>query len=260
MRIDVAIDQLQGLISYFEKYRENGFTSALITAKEIATEMKIDPIFHKKRQLRRKKQFDENDNTEIEQSPEESFIVNYFIYIVDQALSFLKNRFEQFQIYENIFGFLFDMKKLTSLDDNLKKYCVDFEGFLKHDNFFDLDGNDLFSELKVLQEILPKEKRTATDIINFIKDLNCFPNACIAYRILLTIPVTVAPTERSFSKLKLLKSYLRSIMSQKKLNGLTILSIEQDFLENIKYTSLISNFAAQTVRRDILQCFIYIYI
>jgi hypothetical protein len=31
----------------FEKYRENGFTSALITAKEIATEMKIDQ-FRKK--------------------------------------------------------------------------------------------------------------------------------------------------------------------------------------------------------------------
>ena len=55
------------------------------------------------------------------------------------------------------------------------------EGFLKHDNFSDLDGNDLFSELKVLQEILPKEKRTATDILNFIKDLNCFPNASIEY-------------------------------------------------------------------------------
>jgi hypothetical protein len=78
--------------------------------------MRIDPVFRKKRQLRRKKQFDENDNTEIEQSPKESFRVNYFIYIVDQALSSLKNRFEQFQIYENIFGFLFDVKKLTSLD------------------------------------------------------------------------------------------------------------------------------------------------
>jgi hypothetical protein len=82
----------------------------------------------------------------------------------------LKNRFEQFQIYENIFGFLFDVKKLTSLDyDNLKKYCVNLEGFLKHDNFSDLDGIDLFSELKVLQKILPKEKKIAIDILNFIK-------------------------------------------------------------------------------------------
>jgi hypothetical protein len=34
-------------------------------------------------------------------------------------------------------------------------------------------------------------------------------------------------------------------MSQKRLNGLTILSIEQDLLENIEYKSLISNFVTK---------------
>jgi hypothetical protein len=46
--------------------------------------------------------------------------------------------------------------------------------FLKLNNFFDLDGIDLFSDLKVLQEILPKEKKIATNILNFIKEFNCF--------------------------------------------------------------------------------------
>ena len=36
-------------------------------------------------------------------------------------------------------------------------------------------------------------------------------------------------------------------MSQERLNGLIILSIEQDLLENIKHKSLISNFIAETV-------------
>ena len=43
--------------------------------------------------------------------------------------------------------------------------------------------------------------------------LNSFPNTCIAYRILFTIPVTVASAEKSLSKLKLIKLYLRSTMS-----------------------------------------------
>ena len=72
-----------------------------------------------------------------------------------------------------IFDILFDVKKLTSLNyDNLKMYYVNFNGFLKPDNFFYLDGIDLFSDLKVLQEILPKEKRITTNILNFIKELN----------------------------------------------------------------------------------------
>ena len=77
-------------------------------------------------------------------------------------------------MYENNFWYLFDVKKLTSLNyDNLKKYYIKLEGFLKLDNFFNLDGIDLFSNLKVLQEILLKEKKTVTNILNFIKELNC---------------------------------------------------------------------------------------
>ena len=78
-------------------------------------------------------------------------------------------------MYENNFWYLFDVKKLTSLKyNNLKKYYVNLEGFLKPNNFFDLDGIDLFLDLKVLQDILPKKKKkTATNILNFIKELNC---------------------------------------------------------------------------------------
>jgi hypothetical protein len=86
------------------------------------------------------------------------------------------------------------------------------------------------------------------DILNYIKR-DSFPNACIAYRILLTIPVTVASAERSFSKLKLIKSYLRSTISQERLNGLAILSIEKKILENLEYKNLIKNFASQKARR-----------
>ena len=39
----------------------------------------------------------------------------------------------------------------------MKKYYVNLKDFLKLDNFFYLDGIDLFSELKVLQEILPSK-------------------------------------------------------------------------------------------------------
>ena len=54
-------------------------------------------------------------------------------------------------MYENNFWYLFDVNKLTLLNyDNLKKYYVSLKSFLKLDNFFNLDGIDLFSDLKVL--------------------------------------------------------------------------------------------------------------
>jgi len=54
-------------------------------------------------------------------------------------------------------------------------------------------------------------------------------NAYISYRIILTIIVSVVLTKKSFSKLKLIKCYLRSTMSQQRLNILALLFIEKIF-------------------------------
>ena len=98
----------------------------------------------------------------------------------------------------------------------MKEKCLNLEKYLKHDNLLDLDGLDLFSELNILKEIIGLENDKPIDILNYIKRINSFPNAYIAYRIMLTIPVSVASAERSFSKLKLIKSYLRLTMSQQR--------------------------------------------
>ena len=87
MHIDVVIDQLKGLISYFKGYRENGLHLQWIHLKKIALEMKIEPVFHEKRIIHRKKKFDENVHYETTRSAEESFRIDYFLYIVDKAIS-----------------------------------------------------------------------------------------------------------------------------------------------------------------------------
>ena len=55
-----------------------------------------------------------------------------------------------------------------------------------------------------------------------------YPDVCTAYNIYMTVPVIVATAERFFSKLKLIKYFLRSSMSQKRLSGLAMLSIENE--------------------------------
>ena len=63
------------------------------------------------------------------------------------------------------------------------------------------------------------------------------------------MPVTVASAERSFSKLELVKNYLRSNMSQERLNGLAILCIEKLLLDEIDIDMVINDFASRHVRR-----------
>ena len=49
-------------------------------------------------------------------------------------------------------------------------------------------------------------------------------------------------------------------MLQEKLNGLAILSIEQDLLENIEYKNLISTFVVETVKSNFLMIFLFLKI
>jgi len=255
MLIDIAIEKVQGLISFFTKYRETGFPNALESAKEIAREMDVEPTFRTKRKIKRKRQFDETpeDESIASQSTEESIRINYFLSIVDQAIASLTKRFEQHQGYGKTFGFLFTSKKLCSLDDkSLLSSCARLEAALKSGDHSDIDGKELHVELKFLQDFIPKEDMGPLDILKYVKRMGCFPNALVAYKILLTIPVTVASAERSFSKLKLLKTYMRSTMKQERLNGLATIALENDVLEKIKYEDIIEDFISKNTRRIML--------
>jgi hypothetical protein len=155
MVIDIAIERVQGLISFFTKYREIDFSQALEAAREVAFEMDIDPEFRRrfKRKVKKKRQFDEapDDGSIASQSAQESFRVNYFISVVDQAIASLTRRFEQYQGYKNTCGFLFTSDKLCSLDDKrLFSSSINLEAALKSGEHSDIDGKELFVELKLI--------------------------------------------------------------------------------------------------------------
>ncbi|AEC06949.1 hAT family dimerization domain-containing protein [Arabidopsis thaliana] len=170
---------------------------------------------------------------------------------MDQALYSLETRFEQFQRYEQIFGFLFDLKKLQSAsDDSLMASCTNLKDALTHGTHSDILASDLFYELKILREALPKEVRRPIEVLDFLQKVEgCYPNSWIAYQVLLTIPVSVASAERSFSKLKLIKSYLRSSMSQERLSDLAILSIERALVREVDFERLANDFVGKKGRR-----------
>ena len=75
------------------------------------------------------------------------------------------------------------------------------------------------------------------------------PNLWTALRIRLTIPVTVASAERSVSKLKLIKTYLGSTMTQDRISGLAIISVNHELAREVKIDEIIEKFALKKARR-----------
>ena len=59
----------------------------------------------------------------------------------------------------------------------------------------------------------------------------------------------MATAERSFSKLKLIKTYLRNIMQDDRLSGLVVLSIENAEAWKLDVSKIIDDFASRKARR-----------
>jgi len=203
-----------------------------------------------KRHALRKKHSDENNNEEEILEGEKQFKITYFLMIIDMAVRSLKTRFEQLESFKELFGFSMSSTTLKALDGpELKVCCTTLTVVFSQGGSSDFDLNDMISELSVLQFTLSDTPMTAMEIFEFVTKADCYPNVSIAYRILFTMPVTVASAERSFSKLKLLKNYLRSTMSQERLNGLATLCIEKRFLDEIDINTIINEFASRNVRK-----------
>ena len=126
-----------------------------------------------------------------------------------------------------------------------------FDKSLQHEEQKDIDAAELFDELKALCRSLPKALNPYEVLVYLShQKLNgLFPNVQIALRVLLSLPISVASGERSFSKLKLIKTYLRSTMTQDRLVGLATISIEHELASSLDMKSLISDFAKAKARR-----------
>ena len=83
-------------------------------------------------------------------------------------------------------------------------------------------------------------------------DSDMFPNIYVLLQITCTLPVTVCENERSNSQLKLLKTYLRSTMSEERMSALALMKIHRQRTKNINLDAAVAMFANRHPRRMIL--------
>jgi hypothetical protein len=101
-----------------------------------------------------------------------------------------------------------------------------------------IDKNALKVELGVFysRPELTKEMTGCLKTLNFINSFGLditFPEITKVLKILVTIPYTTSEAERCFSTLKIIKSYLRNIISEDRLTALAMICIEYSMIEAI---------------------------
>lgn len=226
-----------------EEKREEFVVEALCYGKSLCEELGIS--IESPRQIKRRHIFDDGSG-DAGLSHEDELKRKMFS-SVDRLIAEIQKRFQQLQNLAEKYAFIRPAIILGVDDDKCN---------LDHAPQ-DIDKEEFKLECVRLRAFVAttdcKKKLLdsgSLDLLKFIVESKLeggLPNIVIMLRIFLTAAISNASCERSFSKLKLIKNYLRSTMSTLRLTNLSILAIEHEIQINID--EAIKEFACAKARR-----------
>ena len=113
------------------------------------------------------------------------------------------------------------------------------------------DPDALLAEMDIIGGAIEQsEAKNMREAARFLKEKRFFyPALAKAYQLALTIPISVASNGRSFSKLRLVKNYLRSTMKEDRLDSLMILASSPDILDNVDIDKIADSWSNLKARR-----------
>lgn len=253
--LSLSVNLMEGLIRSLNRMREMPFEFWKEEAKSLAEKMDIEPVLQAKRIPKRKRLFDELSEDQSRLLTSDQIFTKELNIIFDRLIAEITKRMTSANKLNSYFSFLngHELSQLTSMD---LKHCATNLA-LKYNR--DLNAEDFCQELVVFKDQSPNLFKGANlkdaSALNILQTIyangleDAFPNICIALRIYCTLPSTSASCERSFSKLKIIKNYLRSSMDQERLSGLALLSIENSFAQEINFEEVIESFAEKKARK-----------
>ena len=118
---------------------------------------------------------------------------------------------------------------------------------------YGLDKESLTMEcILAKRTLVGKDISSISDVLTEVFPLRAaFPTLLRVLQIGLTIVVSTAECERSFSALKRTKTYLRSSMSEQRLTDLAVLSIEKELSQSLSLDEVVQNFSGSDKNRRI---------
>ena len=166
-------------------------------------------------------------------TPKEYYRHHYFE-CLDTILTCIRDRFDQpgYRVLKNLEELLLKAARKEDYSSELSFVC----GFYKND----LVQSSVGPQLELLGTFFSsyEQKPTLMEIRNYFKSLSpaqrkCMSEILILLKLLMMIPATNAVSERSASAVRRVKGYLRSTMSQVRLNSLLMLHVHKERTDNL---------------------------
>lgn len=253
------------LIQIFEndmKNMRNKFESEFAQIENEATKLAqtcdINTEYKQQRRRKRKRFHEETAEDEGVVDGRKKFIVESYLVALDSVINSTSTRFDHFKNVASKFSCL-DPKHFDTAENVGKlEFLADMYSDIIESptNLVDefLSFKDMHKEImsSIADSAEELFELTINNVLKFmIANGMCsiYPNLSILYKIFLTLPINSAGAERSFSRLKLIKSYVRSTMGEERLSGLSLISIERQLASEVDCSKVIDHFARMKPRR-----------
>ncbi len=221
---------------HFQSQRtEEAFITVYTSATDLVTSLDIEPI--KMPHLRKPQRRHAGPAEPYVPSTDQEYYRVQFFQVLDIVTTQLTKRFEQE-----------GLQHLVKLEKVLLSGQVD--------DAVDLYPELQFQSLKVQLAMFTANYtyKTCSEVTEIMRNMvpevhGLFSQVEALLRLLLVVPVSSAEAERSFSALRRLKTWLRSSMSQTRLNSVAVCHVHRERMYNLDKKKLCQEFVQVTDRR-----------
>ena len=165
---------------------------------------------------------------------------------IDTVIGTIKNRFDQegFQMLQKLEAVLFSGDSDScNLSEIVQFYASDFRSV-----------DVLGTQLTLLRSAMKDEDINLKSILLYLQSLSSeqreyFAEVIKLVKLILVMPATNATSERSFSALRRLKTWLRAVEAQQRLNWCMVLHVHKDRTDKLEIADLANEFVSRNASR-----------
>jgi hypothetical protein len=162
--------------------------------------------------------------------------VSFYFVFIDTLLQTLDDRFSKStcEVLTWMSSFApkhWNAHNKKSIENVSHMYCIEYKAVWQYEQFSADEGRKMCGNFK--------------DLLKYMWDGDIhseYPDLYKLVKICATVPITSSQCERTHSKVALVKSALRSSMSDERLEHLVLLNVEQDIATKLGLSSLVDSF------------------
>ena len=203
------------------------------------------------RQRKRPRRYEDNGSEGYHPVEPKAHYRQMYYQAIDLVIAAINNRFNQADY--DIYAKLEQVLLLAATNGNYSRELTEVTKFYKDD----FNKSDLETQLEILSQMkidCAGDSITFQDIYKHLRGLSLSHHALVSQvmrlvKFVLLMPATNAMSERSASAMRRIKTYLRTSMTQARLNHVMVLHIHKHLTDSISHTAVLNEFVSANEAR-----------